>query len=79
MDDLFEAVDAGEHLGADDGMPLDLLVLGRLQCRGLVEDPVGDADLADVVKCRCEAQQPEFVLLPAEATRDRDCVLGDLA
>ncbi len=42
--------DSREQLGADDRMPLDEMQLVLRQRAGLVHDPVGHPDLADVVK-----------------------------
>ena len=64
---------AGQDLDADRGMQLDQPTLGVIQRPELVEDLVGDADLADVVQEKpvLEARIVEQARLDHLGERDR--------
>ena len=60
-DVVHEAPDPVEHLLALEGVGLDQLPLVGVELAGLVDDRLGDRDLADVVQERAEFEVPPLL------------------
>ena len=73
-----ESLDRGEDPLADDRVSPHQLPLLVVERRGLVEDRLGDPDLADVVEQRSELDRLEEVVAEAEPARHLDGEVRDL-
>jgi hypothetical protein len=70
-DQVLKLGDAAQQPGTDRGVAHDLLLLLGRQWSGLGQDPVGNADLADVVEHAAELDGAQRRLAEAEAVGGR--------
>src|SRR2546423_877312 len=70
-------LDTREDVLGDDRVLLHNLPLVLVEWTGLVQDPLGDPDLADVVQKRSDLDRVEIGPCVAEPGRERDGHLGD--